>query len=65
MKFLGYLDTSDIDFSSPFSNIISFFFFLSFLFTGLLVLGEIGKRLGNRSTNEIEFQDDPCVNPLE
>lgn len=42
-----------------------FFFFLSFLFTGLLVLGEIGKRLGNRSTNEIEFQDDPCVNPLE
>lgn len=46
-------------------QILFLFFFFSFLFTGLLVLGEIGKRLGNRSTNEIEFQDDPCVNPLE
>lgn len=57
-NFLGYFDASDIDFSSPFSNIISFFFFL-FLF--LLVFVSIERdrkqvRLGNR---EIEFQDDP------
>lgn len=46
-NFLGYFDASDIDFSSPFSNIISFFFFLFlFLFIGLLVLSEIGNRLG-------------------